>query len=89
MIFILLNPQPRSRKTAQLARWAERMIAKGDPVIKEFMKAHNAAEHYPIRQHILRIQRDIAKNVSEEELTASKLKLFKLQIQQVALLSDN
>ncbi len=38
------------------------MIAQGDPVIKEFMKAHNAAEHHAIRQHILRIHRDIKKS---------------------------
>ena len=88
MILSYLTPQQGAKKTAQLQRWTERMIAQGDPVIKEFMKAHNAAEHHPIRQHILRIQRDIAKNVSEEELTASKLKLFNY-IQQVALLSDN
>src|SRR5690606_27853484 len=88
MILSYLTPQQGAKKTAQLQRWTERMIAQGDPVIKEFMKAHNAAEHHPIRQHILRIQRDISKNVSEEELTASKLKLFNY-IQQVALLSDN
>lgn len=88
MILSYLTPQQGAKKTAQLQRWTERMIAQGDPVIKEFMKAHNAAEHHSIRQHILRIQRDIAKNVSEEELTASKLKLFNY-IQQVALLSDN
>ncbi|MNW09812.1 hypothetical protein D3C71_2069000 [compost metagenome] len=52
------------------------------------MKAHNAAEHHPIRQHILRIHRDIAKQLPEDELAASKLKLFNY-IQQVALISDN
>ena len=52
------------------------------------MKAHNAAEHHPIRQHILRINRDITKKASEEEIAASKLKLFNY-IQQVALISDN
>ena len=57
-------------------------------MIKEFMKAHNAAEHHPIRQHVLRIQRDIAQNATEEEIAASKLKLFNY-IQQVALISDN
>ena len=88
VILSYLTPQQGAKKTAQLQRWVDRMIAQGDPAIKEFMKAHNAAEHHPIRQHILRIQRDIAKNVSEEELTASKLKLFNY-IQQVALLSDN
>ena len=88
MILSYLTPQQGAKKTAQLQRWVDRMIAQGDPVIKEFMKAHNAAEHHPIRQHILRIQRDITKQLPEEQVAASKLKLFNY-IQQVALISDN
>ncbi|MDD2944792.1 ribosome-associated protein [Acinetobacter haemolyticus] len=88
MILSYLTPQQGAKKTAQLQRWVDRMIAQGDPVIKEFMKAHNAAEHHAIRQHILRIHRDIKNQVTEEELAASKLKLFNY-IQQVALISDN
>ncbi|MGE8684544.1 MAG: ribosome biogenesis factor YjgA [Acinetobacter sp.] len=88
MILSYLTPKQGAKKTAQLQRWTERMVAQGDSVIKEFMKAHNAAEHHPIRQHVLRIQRDIAQNATEEEIAASKLKLFNY-IQQVALLSDN
>ena len=88
VILSYLTPQQGAKKTAQLQRWVERMIIQGDPVIKEFMKAHNAAEHHPIRQHILRIQRDITKQVPAEELAESKLKLFNY-IQQVALISDN
>ena len=88
VILSYLTPQQGAKKTAQLQRWVERMIIQGDPVIKEFMKAHNAAEHHPIRQHILRIQRDITKQVPAEELAESKLKLFNY-IQQGALISDN
>ncbi len=88
VILSYLTPKQGAKKTAQLQRWVDRMINQGEPVIKEFMKAHNAAEHHPIRQHILRIHRDIAKQVSEEELAASKLKLFNY-IQQVVLISDN
>ena len=88
MILSYLTPQQGAKKTAQLQRWVDRMINQGEPVIKEFMKAHNAAEHHPIRQHILRIQRDIAKQASAEEIAESKLKLFNY-IQQVALISDN
>ena len=88
MILSYLTPQQGAKKTAQLQRWVDRMIAQGDPVIKEFMKAHNSAEHHAIRQHILRIHRDIKNQVTEEELAASKLKLFNY-IQQVALISDN
>lgn len=88
IILSYLTPQQGAKKTAQLQRWVDRMIAQGDPAIKEFMKAHNAAEHHPIRQHILRIQRDITKQLPEEQVAASKLKLFNY-IQQVALISDN
>ena len=88
MILSYLTPQQGAKKTAQLQRWVDRMIAQGEPVIKEFMKAHNAAEHHPIRQHLLRIQRDITKQMPEEQIDASKLKLFNY-IQQVALISDN
>ena len=88
MILSYLTPQQGAKKTAQLQRWVDPMIAQADPVIKEFMKAHNAAEHHAIRQHILRIHRDIKNQVTEEELAASKLKLFNY-IQQVALISDN
>ena len=88
VILSYLTPQQGAKKTAQLQRWVDRMIAQGDPAIKEFMKAHNAAEHHPIRQHILRIQRDITKQLPEEQLAESKLKLFNY-IQQVALISDN
>ena len=88
VILSYLTPQQGAKKTAQLQRWVDRMIVQGDPAIKEFMKAHNAAEHHPIRQHILRIQRDITKQLPEEQLAESKLKLFNY-IQQVALISDN
>ncbi len=88
VILSYLTPQQGLKKTAQLHRWVDRMIAQGEPAIKEFMKSHNAAEHHPIRQHILRIHRDINKKLPEEEIAASKLKLFNY-IQQVALISDN
>lgn len=88
MILSYLTPQQGIKKRAQLLRWVDRMINQGDPVIKEFVKAHNAAEHHSIRQHVLRIHRDITKQASEEELEASKLKLFNY-LQQVALISDN
>ncbi len=88
VILSYLTPKQGAKKTAQLNRWVDRMVVQGDPAIKEFMKAHNAAEHHPIRQHILRINRDITKKASEDEIAASKLKLFNY-IQQVALISDN
>jgi len=68
-------------------RWVDRIIDQGDPVINEFVKLYNAAERHTLRQHLLRIQRDVAKQVSEEELLESKNKLVNY-IQQVALISD-
>ncbi|ENX49978.1 MULTISPECIES: ribosome biogenesis factor YjgA [Acinetobacter] len=88
VILSYLTPQQGLKKQAQLQRWVDRMIEQGDPAINEFSKLHNASERHTLRQHVLRIQRDITQAVSEEELAASKLKLFNY-VQQVALLSDN
>jgi len=57
-------------------------------VINEFSKTYNAAERHTIRQHVLRIHRDMKQQADEEQLKASRLKLFNY-IQQVALISDN
>ena len=88
VILSYLTPQQGLKKQAQLQRWVDRMIEQGDPAINEFSKLHNASELHTLRQHVLRIQRDITQAVNEEELAASKLKLFNY-VQQVALLSDN
>ena len=88
MILSYLTPKQGAKKTAQLLRWVDRIVAQGDPVIKEFIKTYNAAEHHAIRQHTLRIHRDIQQQLGEEAVEASKLKLFNY-IQQVALISDN
>ncbi|HAK13796.1 MAG TPA: ribosome-associated protein, partial [Acinetobacter radioresistens] len=87
MILSYLTPQQGAKKQAQLMRWVDRIIDQGDPVINEFVKLYNAAERHTLRQHLLRIQRDVAKQVSEEELLESKNKLVNY-IQQVALISD-
>ncbi len=88
VILSYLTPQQGAKKTAQLQRWVDRIIAQGDPVINEFAKIYNAAERHTLRQHLLRIQRDISKALPEAELAESKLKLFNY-VQQVALISDN
>ncbi|AXY57768.1 ribosome-associated protein [Acinetobacter chinensis] len=88
VILSYLTPKQGMKKTAQLQRWVDRIIAQGDPVINEFTKMHNAAERHTLRQHLLRIQRDVTKAAPPEELEASKLKLFNY-VQQVALISDN
>ncbi len=88
VILSYLTPQQSSKKTAQLQRWVDRIIAQGDPAIHEFAKIFNAAERHTIRQHVLRVQRDINNQVTAEVLEATKLNLFNY-IQQVALISDN
>ena len=88
VILSYLTPQQGAKKTAQLQRWVDRIIKDGDPIINEFCKVYNAAERHTIRQHTLRIHRDMTKEMSEAELAESKLKLFNY-VQQVALLSDN
>jgi len=88
VILSYLTPQQGAKKTAQLQRWVDRIIAQGDPAINEFTKMHKAAERHPIRQHLLRIQRDVNAQAPVEELEASRLKLFNY-LQQVALISEN
>ncbi|HBJ02686.1 MAG TPA: ribosome-associated protein, partial [Lysinibacillus sp.] len=53
-----------------------------------FTKTYNATERHTLRQHYLRVHRDLKNQAPEEEVTASKLKLFNY-VQQVALISDN
>ena len=86
-ILSYLTPQQGAKKQMQLMRWVDRMIDQGDPIISEFSKVYNASERHTLRQHVLRIHRDIKQQVTEEELAASKLKLVNY-VQQVALLSD-
>lgn len=88
VILSYLTPQQGAKKTAQLQRWVERIIKDGDPVINDFSKTYKAAERHTLRQHVLRIHRDMKQEVSVEELEASKLKLINY-VQQVALLSES
>ena len=88
VILSYLTPKQGIKKLAQLDRWVDRMIDQRDSAIKEFCKSYSVAESHALRQHILRIHRDIAKEVSAEELAASKLKMLNY-VQQVALISEN
>lgn len=88
VILSYLTPKQGAKKTAQLQRWVDRIIAQGDPVINEFSKMYNATERHTLRQHLLRVHRDMSQQASEEQIEASKLKLFNY-VQQVALISDN
>lgn len=88
VILSYLTPKQGAKKTAQLQRWVDRIIAQGDPVINEFSKMYNATERHTLRQHLLRVHRDMSQQAPEEQIEASKLKLFNY-VQQVALISDN
>ena len=88
VILSYLTPKQGLKKTAQLQRWVDRIVKDGDPAINEFTKTYNATERHTLRQHYLRVHRDLKNQAPEEEVTASKLKLFNY-VQQVALISDN
>lgn len=60
-ILSYLTPQQGAKKQMQLMRWVDRMIEQGDPVINEFSKVFNASERHTLRQHVLRIHRDMKK----------------------------
>ncbi|MFN3694040.1 MAG: DUF615 domain-containing protein, partial [Ignavibacterium sp.] len=83
-----LTPKQGLKKTAQLQRWVDRIVKDGDPAINEFTKNYNATERHTLRQHYLRVHSDLKNQAPEEEVNASKLKLFNY-VQQVALISDN
>jgi ribosome-associated protein len=88
VILSYLTPKQGLKKTAQLQRWVDRIVKDGDPAINEFTKNYNATERHTLRQHYLRVHRDLKNQAPEEEVNASKLKLFNY-VQQVALISDN
>lgn len=88
VILSYLTPKQGLKKTAQLQRWVDRIVKDGDPAINEFTKTYNATERHTLRQHYLRVHRDLKNQAPEEEVNASKLKLFNY-VQQVALISDN
>ena len=88
MILSYLTPKQGLKKTAQLQRWVDRIVKDGDPAINEFTKTYNATERHTLRQHYLRVHRDLKNQAPEEEVAASKQKLFNYVLQ-VALISDN
>ena len=88
VILSYLTPKQGIKKTAQLQRWVDRIINDGDPAINDFTKTYNATERHTLRQHYLRVHRDLKNQAPETEVQASRLKLFNY-VQQVALISDN
>ena len=88
VVLSYLTPKQGLKKTAQLQRWVDRIVKDGDPAINDFAKTYNATERHTLRQHYLRVHRDIKNQAPEAEINASKLKLFNYA-QQVALISTN
>jgi ribosome-associated protein len=82
-----LSPRQGAKKQAQLMRWIDRLLEQGDQAINDFVRQYHAAERHTLRQHILRLQRDLAQNSDESIQQQSRQKLVNY-VQQVALLSD-
>ena len=59
VILSYLTPKQGLKKTAQLQRWVDRIVKDGDPAINEFTKTFNATERHTLRQHYLRVHRDL------------------------------
>ncbi len=87
MLLSFLVPKQGAKKQAQLLRWVERVIEQGDSAIHEFCKTYKAAERHTLRQHVLRYQRDLHNQASEESLEQLRQNIVNY-IQQVALISD-
>lgn len=87
VILSYLTPKQGIKKMAQLQRWVDRMIEQGDPAVNEFSKIYNASERHTLRQHVLRINRDISQALDAATLQQDKTNFFNY-VQQVALLSD-
>ena len=73
VVLSYLTPKQGLKKTAQLQRWVDRIVKDGDPAINEFTKTYNATERHTLRQHYLRVHRDIKNQAPEAEIQASKL----------------
>lgn len=83
-----LSPRQGAKKNAQLTRWIDRLLEQGDHAINDFVRQYHAAERHTLRQHLLRLQRDLTIGDNEAVQAASRQKLVNY-VKQVALLSDD
>lgn len=88
LILAALSPRQGAKKNAQLSRWIDRLLEQGDNAINDFVRQYHAAERHTLRQHLLRLQRDLVLENNETEQAASRQKLVNY-VQQVALLSED
>lgn len=87
VLMAALSPRQGAKKQAQLTRWIDRLLEQGDQAINDFVRQYHAAERHTLRQHVLRVQRDMVKtdDVVTQQQSRQKLSNY---MQQVALLSD-
>lgn len=87
ILMAALSPRQGAKKQAQLTRWIDRLLEQGDQAINDFVRQYHAADRHTLRQHVLRVQRDMVKtdDVATQQQSRQKLSNY---MQQVALLSD-
>lgn len=87
ILMAALSPRQGAKKQAQLTRWIDRLLEQGDQAINVFVRQYHAADRHTLRQHVLRVQRDMVKtdDVATQQQSRQKLSNY---MQQVALLSD-
>ena len=83
-----LSPRQGAKKQAQLMRWLDRLIEQGDQALNEFVRTYQSADRHTLRQHVMRVQRDMAQENNEVTIEQSRQKLTNY-MKQVALLSDD
>lgn len=86
-ILAALSPRQGAKKQAQVLRWIDRLLEQGDNAINDFVRQYHAAERHTLRQHVLRVQRDMTVEGYQAEQDVSRQKLVNY-VQQVALLSE-
>lgn len=83
-----LSPRQGAKKQAQLMRWLDRLIEQGDQALNEFVRTYQSADRHTLRQHVMRVQRDMAQEDNDVTVEQSRQKLTNY-MKQVALLSDD
>ena len=56
-------------------RWVDRLVAQGDGALNDFVRQFPAAERHTLRQHVLRVLKAKADELTEEEV-AEKVRLL-------------
>jgi ribosome-associated protein len=86
-ILATMNIKQPAKKLAQIVRWVDRLVAQGDGALNDFVRQFPAAERHTLRQHVLRVLKAKADELTEEEV-AEKVRLLENYVHEVALLSE-